>query len=89
MRAERAQSATTVKKRKDGRPLTLAQQRKAAQGGAAKLPAPKPAPMQLTAAQLQRQADAKRDAALLYENAKKRQLEAAAGGQIPPGTADT
>ena len=82
VRNQRIEQAQVVKKRKDGRPLSLAQQRKAAalpQPAKLAPPAPKPAAKpHLTAEQLRRQAEAKRDAAQLFANARKRTLEAEA-----------
>ena len=72
-----------VKKRKDGRPLTQAQQRKAAAPAPlARLaqPAPQAAKKPLTALKLQRQAEARRDAAQIHAIAKQRRLEAEGTG---------
>ena len=64
-----------VKERKDGRPLTTAQQRKAAalpQPAKLAPPAVKPVPKpRLTTEQLRRQAEAKRDAAQIHSERTK------------------
>ena len=83
----RESAAKVVKKRRDGRPLTAAQQRKAAApsgSGLAKLAPPK---AQLSAAQLARQAEARRDTAQLFASLTKRRLEGDASDAARPPTA--
>ena len=86
VRGKRAEADKVVKKRKDGKPLNASQQRKAAAppgSGMAKKVTPKPAMAALTAAQLMRQAEVKRDAAMIHENAKRMRLEVTV--EVPMG----